>query len=1058
MNVRYQLCLLVLILCSQTLFAQCPPIGFPEPGNTCLTAPILCENLDGYCATINNNNQEQSFPGCLGWTLNNDEWFAFFAGTTSIAIQVTPLNCTPGNLMGLQGGIYVGCGPPWVPVDLQCSCTEDPFVLSANNFVVGQLYWIVLDGCAGNVCDYTIDVLIGSTVGLAPDDPGAIIGPISACPGATSSYTVAPVDVATTYNWTLVPPIGTLVANDNNATVAWNGNANGSAELCLEVTNGCFANTTSSCTTVNVQSTASATISGSGYVCPAISAPVDLTISFTGDGPWGVMYTRNGVLQPLLFTSSNPHVLQVTQAGTYALQSMSSLSLTCPGPGVVSGVAVVTESNLAGPDWALNIDGLSCSNGGMNLYYTLCNNGGTAASADSLPLTFYLGNPLADTALVLGTYYVNGSLAPGACTNDTVVNVNALWFSPGVGNGQEVYGVVNDDAYLPSPFLLDSFPLTNLLECDYANNVSFTVVALDSLTLDLGPDVIVCLDNLTTFNAGPGYFSYLWQDSSTLMTYTATIPGTYWVEVTDACGFKQRDSVFFSFSLLTDTQFPDVDICPGDSASFSAPGFDAYTWFPATGLSCTNCPGVIASPGVTTEYNLLATNSMGCELLDTFVVTVLPQPAQTLVLDFCPGASVFIDGVAYSQPGTVLDTIPSTGSGCDTLLTYVLQWLPQPAKTIVLEFCPGASVSIDGVAYSQPGTVLDTIPSTGSGCDTLLTYQLQYIVLPQPSTVGIQCPANQSIVIPAGAGPTPVVYDTPAASTDCPCGGAALQLQGLASGAIFPIGLTEVCYLASDSCGTTKSCCFTVTIENEPEDDPCDVKNTACVKFEILGIFQNPAKQKTYRMRVTNTCSNELVYVAFQTPDGLVADKPLNASTYTAPSGRQYVVRNPNYAPFNSVRFKSSGDGIAGGQSDIFEYTLPPQADPTFIHALVRLEPQIYYETHLNVFDCIVQQTPSKPEDVAARQAVQPEAQRTVRVFPNPASDLLFVDVSDWEKETLRLKVTDALGRALLDRKIVAGSGPFELQLPQNWSAGVYQLEVYTAGEAPRTLRFVVQR
>lgn len=28
---------------------QCPPPGFPTPGNTCVLAPLLCESLDGYC-------------------------------------------------------------------------------------------------------------------------------------------------------------------------------------------------------------------------------------------------------------------------------------------------------------------------------------------------------------------------------------------------------------------------------------------------------------------------------------------------------------------------------------------------------------------------------------------------------------------------------------------------------------------------------------------------------------------------------------------------------------------------------------------------------------------------------------------------------------------------------------------------------------------------------------------------------------------------------------------------------------------------------------------------
>ncbi|MCB0684150.1 MAG: hypothetical protein KDC32_25080, partial [Saprospiraceae bacterium] len=43
---------------------QCPPTGFPDAGDNCPSAPILCVTLDGYCNTINNNNTPQTFPGC----------------------------------------------------------------------------------------------------------------------------------------------------------------------------------------------------------------------------------------------------------------------------------------------------------------------------------------------------------------------------------------------------------------------------------------------------------------------------------------------------------------------------------------------------------------------------------------------------------------------------------------------------------------------------------------------------------------------------------------------------------------------------------------------------------------------------------------------------------------------------------------------------------------------------------------------------------------------------------------------------------------------------------
>ncbi|MBK6996116.1 MAG: hypothetical protein IPH31_14760 [Lewinellaceae bacterium] len=53
---------------------------------------------------------------------------------------------------------------------------------------------------------------------------------------------------------------------------------------------------------------------------------------------------------------------------------------------------------------------------------------------------------------------------------------------------------------------------------------------------------------------------------------------------------------------------------------------------------------------------------------------------------------------------------------CDTCETV------QIAQTI--EFYPGDSVLIGGTFYTQPGTVVDTIPANGTGCDTLITYTL----------------------------------------------------------------------------------------------------------------------------------------------------------------------------------------------------------------------------------------------------------------------------------------------------------------------------------------------
>lgn len=58
---------------------------------------------------------------------------------------------------------------------------------------------------------------------------------------------------------------------------------------------------------------------------------------------------------------------------------------------------------------------------------------------------------------------------------------------------------------------------------------------------------------------------------------------------------------------------------------------------------------------------------------------------------------------------------------------------------------------------------------------------------------------------------------------------------------------------------------------------------------------------------------------------------------YVSPDGRFYQVRNPNYSPFYSLRFKPAAAGLADGQTEIFQYVLPPQASADYIHVTVWL-------------------------------------------------------------------------------------------------------------------------
>jgi gliding motility-associated-like protein len=230
--------------------AQCPPPGYPPTGDLCAVAPVLCTDLDGYCATLGTNNINQTFPGCGGNVLNNDEWFGFIAGTSFIQIEVIPSNCQGTNgQFGMQGAIYEGsCGG--TPVATQCNCVQTTFLMSYGNFIPGQAYYVVFDGCAGDICDFQVNVLAGSTLPVPPQPPSAIFGPTQVCPGANSAYTL-PIPNGATYTWTVSPASMGSITSANpggSANIVWNNT--GTAQICVTASNPCEVNPTPTCITV----------------------------------------------------------------------------------------------------------------------------------------------------------------------------------------------------------------------------------------------------------------------------------------------------------------------------------------------------------------------------------------------------------------------------------------------------------------------------------------------------------------------------------------------------------------------------------------------------------------------------------------------------------------------------------------------------------------------------------------------------------------------------------------------------------------------------------------
>ncbi len=768
MKQRYTFLAFFACLASELIAQQCPPPGFPIASAACNNAPVICQGIDGYCGTLADSSHSNFFFGCFGggFALNNEQWIAFVAGSTSISVEITPANCTKtGTNVGMQAGLFRGCPNLAEVMDVQCDCTTDPFVLSSDSFIVGETYMLVLDGCAGDVCDYSIQVLEGSTVPQIPLGPGLITGVDTVCNNSSSVYNVPLVAGVTNYHWSLHPVNAGMLSltPGNQVEVTWNSNFQGEAQLCMQTENSCLANPDTVCKTIHVYSTPNAFISGNGSICVGYSNTVDLNISFSGVGPWGFTPMLTGAPQTPLIANNSPYTMTVSEPGIWTIA----------------------------------------------------------------------------------------------------------------------------DAYQT------------------------------------------------------------------------------------------------------------VGLCQG--------------------------------------------STMGSAIVDLDSVNMITRT-------FCPGESVMIGGQAYNQPGIVRYIIPGSTS-CNGVIDFNLVLLPQPQKKDTIFFCPGAGVELNGQTYTQPGEVSWTLP--GVPCDTLVTFWLRY-PLPAPSNLGLQCPPDIHLLSTSANMPMTVDYTQPSASSDCLCAGMTLNLNaGLPSGVSFPLGQTSVCYVAEDACGQTANCCFKVTLEQSSQ--PCDVKQIGCMRYELMSIQADAEGNQTYRIRVQNNCSNPLIYIAIQLPDGVMALTPADLSTYTSPEGFSFAVRDPNYTPFYSVRYKSVGDSIVNGQAATLAYTLPAQSDPDYIHVTSRLAPQIFVEAHLNTFNCPVLGA-TRPRNV------QNASNAGLRLYPNPSTGQIWVDMAALGFQPLNWRLFNSQGASLSFTVNLDQEALWTISVPSELANGLYFLELTGDGGEKEVLRWVLMR
>jgi len=205
----------------------------------------------------------------------------------------------------------------------------------------------------------------------------------------------------------------------------------------------------------------------------------------------------------------------------------------------------------------------------------------------------------------------------------------------------------------------------------------------------------------------------------------------------------------------------------------------------ATGLTS----GSVFPAGVTT-LSYSATDAAGNSTSCSFTVTVIDQQDPNL-----PCLNNIVVNSDPSACGAVVNfTAPVATDNCVGVSTVQSDGLPS------------------GSLFPVGTTLMSFVATDAAGNQDSCTFQ---VVVQDNQAPILNCPSNITTNTDPGVCGAVVTFNPPTVIDNC-SNTTIYQVDGLASGSVFPVGSTTVSYLVTDGSGNIDSCFFTVTVvDNE---------------------------------------------------------------------------------------------------------------------------------------------------------------------------------------------------------------------------------------------------
>jgi len=276
------------------------------------------------------------------------------------------------------------------------------------------------------------------------------------------------------------------------------------------------------------------------------------------------------------------------------------------------------------------------------------------------------------------------------------------------------------------------------------DTLSTTVTVYGNPTVDLGVDQSLCEGNEVILTADPGY-TYLWTGGATNQSLSVDTSGAYSVNITDANGCQDADTVTVTFfSLPAAPVIDDTTICYGDTIpELSATGTD-IKWYKDPTLDTLLYSGSLYTPDDTLSgiysYYLTQTEAINsCESLAEEVIFTIDEAVNSPVISD--------ELICFDE---TIPVMSATGVN--------VQWYSDSAQTTLIftgnSYTPGETDA--GIYYYFVTQSVNSCESPHS--KTSFTINPVPIITGEESTDETECNSTDGTITITASGEAPLEY------------------------------------------------------------------------------------------------------------------------------------------------------------------------------------------------------------------------------------------------------------------------------------------------------------